>query len=263
MDFDLALTLFWLKKLISALILPPALPLLLTVAGLLFIGRRPRLGRVLAWGGVALTLLLTTPVGVAWMLRGLEPAEALAPGAAAEAGAIVIVGAGRRGYAPEFGGETVNRLALERLRYGARLARETGLPILVSGGAPTGDVPEAELMRETLETDFAVPVRWLESASLDTRDNARFSAATLKAAGIDTVLLVTHAAHMKRTREAFELAGLRVVPAPTGWLGGGGRHTDGADEQPAWMLLPNQSAAYAGWYAMHEWVGLLAYRLSR
>ncbi len=263
MDSDLALSLFWLKKLISALILPPALPLLLTVAGLLFIGRRPRLGRALAWGGVALTLLLTTPVGVAWILRDLEPAEALAPEMAAEAGAIVIVGAGRRSHAPEFGGETVNRLALERLRYGARLARETGLPILVSGGAPTGDVPEAELMRETLETDFVVPVRWLETASLDTRDNARFSAVTLKAAGIDTILLVTHAAHMKRTREAFELAGLHVIPAPTGWLGGGGGHANSADEQPAWKLLPNQSAAYAGWYAMHEWVGLLAYRLSR
>ncbi len=259
MDFDLALTLFWLKKLVSALILPPLLPLLPIAAGLALAGSRRRAGLALAWRGVALALLLTTPSGVGWMLRGLETDAALASGAAAEAGAIVIVGAGRRGYAPEFGGETVNRLALERLRYGARLARETGLPILVSGGAPTGDVPEAELMKAALEEDFAVPVRWTEAASLDTRDNAVFSAAQLNAAGIGTVLLVTHAAHMKRAREAFEQAGLRVIPAPTGWLGGG----SGADEQPAWPLLPNQSAAYAGWYAAHEWIGLLAYRLSR
>src|SRR5258707_4562639 len=47
--------------------------------------------------------------------------------------AIVILGAGRRVYAPEFGGETVDEFGLERVRYGAALARLTELPVLVSG----------------------------------------------------------------------------------------------------------------------------------
>src|SRR5215468_7003361 len=42
--------------------------------------------------------------------------------------AIVILAAGRRRYAPEFGGESVDALSLERTRYGADLARRTGLP---------------------------------------------------------------------------------------------------------------------------------------
>ncbi|HQD83470.1 MAG TPA: hypothetical protein PK929_10425, partial [Quisquiliibacterium sp.] len=36
----------------------------------------------------------------------------------------------------EFGGETVTDRLLIRLRYGARLARETQLPVLISGGRP-------------------------------------------------------------------------------------------------------------------------------
>ena len=43
----------------------------------------------------------------------------------------------------------------------------------------------------------------------------------LEAAGVRRILLVTHAMHMKRARDAFEAAGLEVVPAPTAWLGGG------------------------------------------
>src|SRR4030081_374259 len=40
-------------------------------------------------------------------------------------GAIVILSAGRRTYAPEFGTETLDELSLERVRYGALLARAT------------------------------------------------------------------------------------------------------------------------------------------
>ena len=43
--------------------------------------------------------------------------------ASAGADAIVILSGGLRDYAPEYGGSTVNRITLERVRYGARLAR--------------------------------------------------------------------------------------------------------------------------------------------
>ena len=46
----------------------------------------------------------------------------------ADAGAIVILSGGLRDYAPEYGGPTVNRVTLERVRYGARLARQSGEP---------------------------------------------------------------------------------------------------------------------------------------
>ena len=177
-----------------------------------------------------------------------------------DAQAIVVLGAGRRTHAPEFGGETVNRLALERLRYAAKLARSSGLPLLVSGGAPHGDTPEAVLMQRALELDYGVRTRWVESASRDTRENAQFSAVHLHAVGVRRVLLVTHAMHMKRARDAFAAAGLEVVPAPTAWLGGDDKETAG---DQALVELPSQNTAYAGWFALHELLGQLAYRWSR
>lgn len=247
---------FLLKKLIALLLMPPLAPLILICAGLLLLRRRPRAGRVLAWSGLAVALLVTMPPAVDALLDGLEDIPVLQPAQLADAGAIVILGGGARTNAPEFGGQTVNRLTLERVRYGARLARQSGLPVLVSGGAPSGSQPEAELMKTALEEDFRLPVKWVEAASLDTRDNARMSAALLHTEGVKRVVLVTHAAHMRRSVEAFEAAGLAVIPAPTGFF----RRGPADDTLPR---LPNMNSTYAGTYAIHEWLGLLAYRLSR
>ena len=252
MPIDLPLLLFWAKKITAVLILPPAGPLLLIGLGLLV----ARLRR-LAWLGWLYALAVSLPLSVNWLAAPLETAPPISLEALRQTQAIVILGAGTRRHAPEYGQATVNRLALERLRYGARLARRSGLPILVSGGAPEGDRPEAVMMRETLETDFGTPVRWIESASRDTRDNADASARLLRAAGIERIALVTHAAHMPRAQRAFEAAGLRVTPAPTGWLS-----NPDPDMLPG-DFIPNAKSAHAGWFAVHEWVGGLAYRASQ
>jgi uncharacterized SAM-binding protein YcdF (DUF218 family) len=262
LPFDLPLALFWLKKITAILIMPPLGPLLLILLGLLRArrvkdGEGKRRGFGMAWLGLALALLLSTPASVNLLLAGLETAPPLVLEDARRAQAIVILGAGQRRHAPEYGGATVNRLSLERLRYGARLARKSGLPILVTGGAPTGEIAEALLMKDALEQDFRVPVRWIEATSLDTRDNAANSAKILRAAGVQRILLVTHAAHMGRAQVEFAAAGLQVMPAPTAWLGGPGGNEEVLD------FVPGPTAAYAGWYAVHEWLGRIAYRFSR
>jgi len=251
MPLDLPMILFWAKKLVAVLILPPAGPLLLIGLGLM----AARL-RKLAWLGWCYALIASTPASVNWIAMQIEPAAPASLAQVRQTGAIVILGAGIRSYAPEMGGPTVSSLALERLRYGARLARESGLPVLVTGGAPEGYVPEAIVMRDLLERDFGVPVKWSESAALDTRDNAVYSARLLKAAGIERITLVTHAAHMARSRAAFEAAGIEVTPAPTAWL-------SNPDIEYEWGdFIPNARAAYSGWFAIHEWLGRLAYGLS-
>jgi uncharacterized SAM-binding protein YcdF (DUF218 family) len=248
---------FYLKKLLALLILPPLGPLLLVAAGLLLWPRRPRLGRTLAWSGVALTLLLITPYTVGLLAEPLERIPLPDGAALRQAQAIVILGGGRSRNAPEYGGETVNRLTLERLRYGVRLARAGDLPVLVSGGAPSGGTPEALLMRDALERDFALRVRWTESASRDTAENANFSARILRGEGVTRVLLVTHALHMRRARDEFEANGLQVIPAPTGFVHGKG------GSEAFFGALPSASSAYAGWLASHEWLGNLFASLRR
>lgn len=254
----------YLKNILSALVLPPLGPLVLVALGLLLLGRHPRLGRAVAWGGLAVGVVMMMPATVGQLVNALEDIPVVEPGrlAGADADAIVILSGGLRDYAPEYGGPTVNRITLERVRYGARLARQSGLPVLVSGGTPSRQAGalgprEGQLMKAVLEEDFRVPVRWVENRSRDTRQNADFSAGMLRQSGVKRIVLVTHAAHMRRSVEAFEHAGLEVIPAPTAFFGGHGKHDN---PQPS---LPGINSAYAGGYAAHEWAGILAYRLSR
>lgn len=246
---------FWIKKTIAALVLPPFGPLLLILLGLLLIGRWPRIGKGLAWTGLIGALFFSTPLTVSRILAPLERVPPLSAEAIRGAGAIVILAGGKRSNAPEYGGQTVSRLSLERVRYGARLAKTTGLPILVSGGIVLSGPPEAELMKTALEQDFGAKVRWVEASSRDTGENAQFSAAILQKAGIHRVLLVSHAVHMARAQTEFAHAGIETIAAPTGFFG---KPTDSAIELQD--LIPNASAAYAGWISSHEWLGNLVLR---
>jgi uncharacterized SAM-binding protein YcdF (DUF218 family) len=116
----------------------------------------------------------------------------------------------------EYGGDTLGRLSLDRVRYGAKVVRETRLPVLVTGGSVFGDTAtEASLMRAALEQEFGVPVRWAEDRSRNTHENAVFSAQMLKRDGVKRIVLVTHGFDMRRARAEFTAAGLEVSPAPT------------------------------------------------
>src|SRR5262245_35691112 len=154
-----------MKKLITALVLPPTGALLLSMAGLLLLRRRPRLARALAWSGFLILFALSLPP-VSWALNALvSDSPALDLRRSSQAQAIVVLGGGLRRNAPEYSGDTVNWLSLERIRYAAALARRTHLPVLVTGGRVHGGRPEAELMRDALESEFGVPVRWVETDS--------------------------------------------------------------------------------------------------
>ena len=175
------------------------------------------------------------------------------PALVRDAQAIVILGGGVR-TAPEFGGETLGRLTLERVRYGARVARQTALPILVSGGAVYGGTAEAVLMKRALEEEFNVTVRWAEERSRDTRSNAAESAAILRPADVRRVLLVANGFDMPRASAEFALAGLEVIPAPT-YIA----QAELAFHHPL-ELLPSMSALQGSYYALYELLGGLARR---
>ena len=242
--------LFVLKKLVSVFIVPPLLPIGLIVLGLIFIKIRPRLAYGMAWLGAIVTLLLSTPATVALIAGPLQTYHIAKESDVEKTQAIVILAGGQR-FAPEFGGAAPNRISLERIHYGSRLAKRSGLPILVTGGAPTGDVPEAELIADMLKQDFGIEAKWVESHSLDTHDNARYSAAILQKAGIRKITLVTHAVHMRRAVNEFVAQGMDVEPAPMAFV-------SRAQNEGFFKNLPSITSAYAGWFALHEWYGLAA-----
>lgn len=241
-----------LTNIVAAFLLPPLNGLLFIVVGWLAMRRMPRLARPLVGAGLLLLWGQALPVVGNALLRGLE-GEPFDMARAGGAQAIVVLGGGRHRQAPEYGGDTVSEPSLARLRYAAKLHRETALPILVTGGAPDGgNISEGEAMRRVLSEEFGVPVRWVEEASINTRENASFAAELLKQDGISRVLLVTHAWHMRRAERAFATAGLAVLPAPTLFR----RH-------PLLPLdwLPSAEGLRDTRTALHEWIGILWYRL--
>lgn len=244
----------WLAtNFVAAFLLPPLNLILPMAAGLLLLARRPRLGKLLIAAGLVGLYALSTPLVAGALIRLLQVAPLPTEARLSGVGAIVVLGAGRYEDAPEYGGDTANALALERLRYAARLQRRTGLPLLVSGGAPDGGIPEGRFMQEILEKEFGVPVRWVEDASANTRENAINSARILAKAHVRTILLVTHAWHMPRAQAAFERAGLQVIPA--------GTHFAGSRPPGLMSFVPDAGALRSSAYAMHEAIGLIWYRL--
>ena len=239
----------WLiTNVLAAMLLPPFNGLLLIALGQLLWNYMPRFARACTSLGLFLVVVLSLPaVGYA-LVRTLE----VEPASAADlkrAQAIVVLGGGRYRDAPEYGGDTVKEETLVRLRYAAKLHRDTNLPILVTGGKPDGgDISEASTMSRVLIDEFTVPVRWAEDASNNTRENAIRSAFILKRDGIQRVALVTHSWHMRRAMESFAEQGLTVIPAPTRFY-----------REPPTLVDFLPSSYVESRYAIHEWIGILWY----
>lgn len=234
----------WLKALLKAFVLPPTGPLLLAAAGLWMIGRVPRAGRIVAWTGILLLLALSTPTVAFLLLMLVDNSPPLDVQRARSAQAIVILGGGVRRHAAEYGGDTLGHLTLERVRYGAQVARAIGLPVLVTGGSVFGGEPEAKLMRAALEREFDVRVRWAETRSRNTHENAVRSAEILGAEHISRIVLVAHSFDMPRAKAEFAAQGIEAIAAPTGI-------PRGEFDTPL-DALPSLGAMQTSYFALYE-----------
>lgn len=241
---------------LASLMLPPASLLLMAGLGAVLARRRTKTGIALMALAALLLLAMSTAAGSRLLVAPLEQrALPIADPKGSRAQAIVVLGGGREADAPEDAGrDQPSPATLARLRHGARLARLTGLPVLVSGGKPDrGGDSEAAVMARVLREDFGVSVRWLEQTSDNTAENALHAALQLDKEGLQRILLVTDAMHMPRAMRAFAGAGFDVVPAPTSFHSR--RPLD------AMSFFPKAAELGASSYAIHEWIGLLWYRV--
>lgn len=229
-----------LKSIARNLILPPAGPLLIAFLGLLLVRRRRPLGvSLIAVGTVSLWLLSTDIVADA-LTHLAERYPPLELSKAAGAQAVVILGGGGVHFASEYGGWVPDGTTLDRVMYGAYVARHTSLPVLISGSAP-----EAVAMKITLSRNLGVETRWVEGNSGDTFENAAFSARILLPAGIHRIILVTSGTQEWRAAHEFMAAGLEVIPAPTNV---GVTHAHGV---PGYLPSPGAlTRSYSGLYEL-------------
>ncbi len=242
---------------VKGLLLPPVSLLLLAIGGLIL--HKRRLGRALLALGLLGLLLLSLPVVVGAWARQWERFSPLQADQVLSfnPGAVVVIGGGVDFGAPEYSTEaTLNTRSLIRLRYAAKLIREFGLPVLVSGGRVSDSAceSEAQLMADMLENEYQLPVTWQEGLSRNTAENARFSHAMLNRQGIDSIILVTQAYHMPRALHEFNKAGFKVLPAPTGFIG----------HDSEWSFkdfVPSSAAMMQSFLLAHEGLGVLWYAI--
>lgn len=253
------------RPILATLALPPAAPLLLMAVGWLVGLSRRGLGRALVLLGLVLLWLLCCNGVAVWMSRVLLPSvQALPPASVAatlkqhEVQAIVVLGGGVSPYAAEYDGPLLTSYTAARVHYGAWLARESGLPLAFAGGlgwanaGTPGHPTEAQAVQAMLQRDGGPQPRWLDSSSRDTAENARNMAALLQPAGVQRVVLVTHAFHMPRAVRAFEAVGLTVLPAPIGFME--------RRQRPLLEWLPSTAGLDASHQVLREW---LAVRMRR
>lgn len=244
-----------LKPLLAALALPPAAPLLLALIGVLWASRRRAAGLALVLLALASAWLLSCHAAGLLLARALlPPVQAVQPQQLRQVQAIVILGGGVLPAAPEYGVAQPGAHTLQRLRYGAWLARRTGLPVGFAGGVGwsavgTGTDSEGSVARRVMQEDYGIALRWVDERSRDTAENADRMAQLLRPAGVRRIALVTDATHIPRAVGHFRAQGLEVVPAPTDFPLGGDR--------PLLEWLPSAQGLTLSRQVLREWLGTL------
>ncbi len=279
------------RNLIAELFMPPGIWIVLLLAALFFLRKYPRIKTgVIVFASLMIWVCSTnyfanvfTSVSdhlLGWPkpfdLTTVTPIkDSQAQRKPYQHAAIVILGGGRRKGAielPDYQLQDVSSATMERLRMGARLAKLTHMPILVTGGAPDKtsdkDLSEATVMQQVLETELNVKVQWVEGQSNTTEENAQFSKTLFKEAKIEKIYLVTHFWHMPRATSIFEKefskdlgkeAGnklgkeIEIIPVPTSFY---------LKQQFTPLdFYPSNEGFQRTRYIWHELLGNLWYRL--
>ncbi|MBR5381088.1 MAG: YdcF family protein [Oscillospiraceae bacterium] len=203
----------------AAVLLPPGLFMLISFWLSVRIWRRGERG--IAGALLATTLAfyaLSTPLVSSSLMRNLE--AAYSPPEKPEGDVIVCLSGGATLDTPDLGGSGgLSEGSSARLLAAARLYHHLHVPVLYTGGRVFKDSgPEAEIARRIL-LDLGVPEKdiILETESLTTGQNAKYSAEIIRARGFVKPLLVTSAFHMKRSVLNFAKHGIEVTPFPAGY----------------------------------------------
>ena len=252
---------FVLSQLMSAITQPVFWLALWWAVALLVIGRWRRTALGMLWSGLSVLGLLGFEALPHALLRPLENKYPVPSAAAVErhVGVVVLGGATQHPRSYQAHAQVPLGEAAERMSVPVGWLRQhPQLALVFSGGEgrlrATG-VTEADLARVFYQEQGLDLARvTLEAGSRTTRENARQVASLLGPRCQEPWLLVTSAWHMPRAMAEFESVGCSVTPYPVDFRTGAS--TAWSDYALARSLLLWQTA-------LHEWLGLAVYALTR
>jgi uncharacterized SAM-binding protein YcdF (DUF218 family) len=252
---------FIVSKLVWFVFAPVNFLVLLSVLGLiLWLFGRIRLGRAFACTGIfALAICCFSPLG-AIVTAPLEDRFPVPPKNVPAPTGIIVLGGALDGQLTKTRGQPSLMEGAARLTAGVELARrypQSRLIFTGGSGSLTREVEgEAEGVHE-LWLALGVPDQQMsfEDASRNTWENAVFTRDLVAPKPGEHWLLVTSAWHMPRAMGIFRHVGFDVTAYPVDFL----TYGDARDFTPTPAVL-DQLAMLT--FAIHEWVGLVAYRLT-
>jgi uncharacterized SAM-binding protein YcdF (DUF218 family) len=205
---------------------------------------------------VLLFVIAVFPVGD-WLLSPLESRFSFTKPEHVDG--IIMLGGDEKTLISEKRGQPVAFDSARRYIMFASLAREyPNAKLIFTGGsgllAPEAKLKDAEVARHILK-NLGVPVDRMvfEDTSHNTRENAVRSADVIKPTPQQNWLLITSASHMPRSMACFRKAGWNVYAAPTGY-----QTTGEFSYKPQFNFEEHLRKMTV---AMHEYYGLLAYKL--
>jgi uncharacterized SAM-binding protein YcdF (DUF218 family) len=210
----------YLLKFGASFILPPGIFFLAfwVLAYWCWRRREKKIAAVLA--GITMIFYLLSTGLVAEHLMG--PLEAAYDPPADPAGDVIIMlGGGAMPDVPDVDGVgALTSSPANRLMTAVRLYHKLHIPILVSGGQVYADSGREAVIAHRWLRSLDVPEEdiLVEDHSLNTTQNAQFSAALMKEHGLSQPILVTSAFHMKRAVLNFAEAGVQVEPFPADYM---------------------------------------------
>jgi uncharacterized SAM-binding protein YcdF (DUF218 family) len=249
----------YLDKLLSQLAYPLGTSLGLMVLGLVLVLLRRRRSGLLMLAVAILWLGLWSAPWFSDRVRlALEGRFSDEPVASLPTGdAVVVLGGGMRGATP---GWTYPDLGAggDRIWHAARIYHAGKAPLVILSGGQFAWVGARDVEAEAMGgfmRDLGVPAAALlvEGRSGNTRENALYSAELMRERGIERILLVTSALHMRRALGTFRAVGIDAVPAATDF------EVTAEPYHPV-RWLPDAEALAGGTRALKEYLGWWVYR---
>jgi len=199
--------LFFLKKALTYFILPPGLLILI----LLFISYltkgRERFASRLSFATAILIYAISIEPVKDFLYRPLESGFERPDNPQGDV--IVVLGGG------VYNNRELKGSSYKRLMEGFILYKSLSVPVILSGGASEGIVPEAVVMKDIL-LNLGVDERFIyaDTKSRDTMENAAYVQDICSQINCKRIILVTSAFHMRRSVRTFREFGFDVVPHP-------------------------------------------------
>jgi len=149
----------------------------------------------------------------------------------------------------------LSSISRDRLLKGIMIARENDMPLIYTGGVGVGysDISEAGVAEEFVN-NFDNIEFILENKAQTTYENGLKIKEWLIERQYEQIYLVTSAIHMKRSIGVFNNLEIDYIPVVSNYS---------YSHNLSWLdYLPNRGCLRANMQAVHEWIGLIWYKIN-